>query len=342
MPDDFLSTLIDDGEDTLDTRITLHEEFPTVIDNTMISCYRGCERKFWLEFIYGLRPVRPSIHLHAGGVYARGLEDLRKAYYGDGVPLSDALQAAFTGATEEWGDKQWPTDSVKSFPRIIEAIVAYSQEYPLDTDILKPHMTALGPSVEFTFAIPIPDTAHPITGEPLLYGGRFDMLANYRDEMLVVHDDKTCSALGAQWAKQWRLRSQFTGYMWAARMYGFDVTATTVRGCALLRSSIKFGDAITYRPQWMIDEWLEGMILTAKEMTAKWERHSDPTLRERQYAKQFGDTCSHYGGCAFLDLCDKEVWKQWVEGNYIETRWNPTAKDPEVRVVGDSPDGTPS
>jgi hypothetical protein len=262
------------------------------------------------------------------------LEDLRKAYYGAGVPTSEALQAAFKGATEEWGDKDWPTDTVKSFPRIIEAIVAYTQEYPLADDILKPHMTALGPSVEFTFAIPIPDTAHPITGEPLLYGGRFDMLANYRDEMLVVHDDKTCSALGAQWAKQWRLRSQFTGYMWAAQQYGYEVQATTVRGCALLKSSIKFGDAITYRPQWMIDEWLDGMIETAREMCMKWEEDQD--LPDRGFQKQFGDTCSHYGGCAFLDLCDKEHWKKWVEGNYVEVRWNPTDKDPEIAVPGDS------
>jgi len=336
---EFLENLFDDGTQVLDTSLTLHEEFPTVIDNTMISAYRGCERKWWLEFGYGLRPVYPSIHLHAGGTYARGLEDFRKAFYGQGLPVSEALHQAFIGATEEWGDKEWPTDSPKSFARIIEAIAAYVQEYPPETDILKPHMTALGPSVEFTFAIPIPDTRHPITGEPLLYGGRFDMLANYRDEMLVVHDDKTCSQLGAQWAKQWHLRSQFTGYMWAAKQYGFDVAASTIRGCCLLKSSTKFGDAITYRPQWMIDEWLDGLIITANQMIQKWEQGQGV---DKGFQKQLADSCSSYGGCCYVDLCDKENWRDWTDGNYIETRWNPTAKDPEVRVKGDSKDGTPS
>ena len=40
---------------------------PGYIDATMTTCFRSCPRKFYDEFVLGLRPPGLSIDLHAGG-----------------------------------------------------------------------------------------------------------------------------------------------------------------------------------------------------------------------------------------------------------------------------------
>lgn len=301
----------------------LSAEFPMLVDSTMISAYRACHRKFLYEFIFGLVPSSPSIHLHAGATYARGLEVLRKGYYSPGPQQGDiraAMKASFEAMLAEWGEFPGFDDHPKSFPRIVEAVGHYLAHYPLDRDLIQPYCHSSGePAVEFTFAVPIPDTEHPETGEPILYAGRFDMLGRRGDSIFVL-DDKTTSQLGKTWANQWRLRSQFTGYVWAAKQFGYPVAGAIIRGCALKKTAIDFAEAITYRPEWMIEEWLEGIIRDVQEMTRLW--------REGIWQKDFAEACSSYGGCAYTDLCERQVWEDWVEPNYVVSRWNPAAKEP--------------
>jgi len=293
--------------------------FPAVIDSTMRSAFLSCPHKFFLEFVFGLRSSAPSIHLHAGAVYARGLEVLRKEYYGKKTPLADCITEAYQAMVIEWGDMPGWEDHPKSFVNVVKAMIAYTEHYPLDSDPLKPHMTAKGPAVEFTFAIPIPNTAHPDTGEPILYAGRFDMLGEYQNALYVV-DDKTTGSLGARWARQWRLRGQFTGYCWAAREFGFPIAGAIIRGCAFKKSGIDFADAITYRPNWLINQWLETLRHDLNRMAQ--------TYKEMTFTKNFGDACAAYGDCDYVDLCDKENWEKWLEPGFVISHWNPLHKDP--------------
>jgi hypothetical protein len=305
------------------TTIPYPEEFPTLVDSTMISNFRACQRQFHRGFVMGLAPASPSIHLHAGAVYAFGLETLRKEFYGRGTPLDECIRLAFDAMVKEWGDFEAPEGHVKSFDRVVEAFLSYIERYPPATDPIKPLMVRGEPAVEFTFAIPIEGTAHPVTGQPILYGGRFDFLGEFNGALYVV-DDKTASQLGATWGRQWDLRGQFTGYCWAAREYGFNAAGAVVRGTAFLKNSITHAEAITYRPQWMIDEWLVALrstILRMQECYASgyWE----PDL---------ADACSAYGGCTFKELCTKARWEEWIDPTYVVRRWNPLAEDPTSSI----------
>lgn len=296
----------------------LEARFPATIDSTMRSTFVSCPHQFLLEHVYGLVPNYPSIHLHAGGVYAKGLEILRRSYYGDRLSLADSIHAAYLAMVREWGDLEGFEDHPKSFARVVEALTMYVERYPLDTDHIKPHMTTLGPAVEFTFANPIPGTKHPDTGEPILYSGRFDMLGEFQSSLFVV-DDKTCSQLGASWAQQWRLRGQFTGYCWAAADFGYPVAGAIVRGTAFKKSGIDFGEAITYRPSWMIEEWLEALRADINDMVAAYESGF--------FKKNFANACSAYGNCKYVQLCEKQHWERWLEPDYTVRRWDPLHND---------------
>lgn len=303
------------------SEIVYHTEFPELIDNTAREQFVCCPRKFFLSSIQKLGPNPPSIHLHAGGAYAAGLEVMRKSFYDQDMSEQDSLDAGIEAAILYYGDYDPPEDSVKSCNRVVGALVSYAAEYPLATDIIKPYRLATRKSaVEFTFVVPIPEVPHPVTKQPLLYGGRFDMLA-VREDILFVEDDKTTSQLGATWGQQWDLNSQFTGYVWAARSYGYEVGGAIVRGQSFLKNGYGHAQHLTYRSPWIVERWYNQLVRDLKRAVAAFE--------EGYFDYALGSACAHYGGCEFKRICESKNPEQIIPIYYKNKHWNPLAKDPE-------------
>ena len=300
--------------------------FPSVWDNTMRGAYVSCPRKFYWEFMRRLGPLDPSIHLHFGGCFAKGLEDFRRIYY-DTAHITDcthrfdaALAEGVRAILTEWGDFEAPEGETKNLDSCLLAFDAYLQHWAPATDYIKPYITRSGsPAVEFTFAIPLEDVLHPTTGEPLIYAGRFDMLAVY-NEQLFVEDDKTTKQLGPTWPRQWPLRAQFIGYCWAAQEYGLPVAGTIVRGTAIYKDRFGFAESIIPSHKWKIARWREQLSLDLERAKADW--------RANRWGYDFDSACASYGGCSFQRLCDAPDAERWIEGNYAERHWNPLAADP--------------
>jgi hypothetical protein len=267
----------------------------------------------------GLAPTAPSIHLHAGKVFARGQEVYRLSFYSESKWQGNAAHAlceATKAMVMEWGDEDYWLDHAKSLPNIILALEASFDEYPASMDYVVPHMVDGKPAVEFNFVLPIPGMFHPETKEPLLYTGRFDMLAEYND-MLYVEDDKTATSLGPTWPNQWALRSQFTGYCWGARSYGKPVVGAIIRGTGILKSKFTFAQSVQSRSQWEIDRWLEQIKRDIFRMQQCWE--------EGYWDFNLDESCTQYGGCTFVSLCTKPNPEQWIEPDFKVDFWDPLA-----------------
>jgi len=290
--------------------------FPEVIDATMMRDFRSCEHKFFLGRMLGLQPVAPSIHLHAGKVFARGMEVFRLAFYGEKPDFNYAMGRSLVAMIREWGDMDIWEDHNKSLWNIILGVRASFLEYPPAMDYIKPWMGKDGktPAVEFNFVVPIPGTRHPVTGNPLLYTGRFDMLADYQ-KLLYIEDDKTASALGASWTRQWLLRSQFIGYAWGAKEYGLPVAGAIIRGTAFLKTKFTFLQVIQQISQWEIDRWLEQTRQDLLRMERCWE--------SGVFGFNLDESCAHYGGCTYLNLCTKPNPENWIEPDYKVDFWKP-------------------
>lgn len=295
--------------------------FPSLLDNSAISSFKKCPTDWYYGSLRSITRTGGNIHLHFGGAYAAGLEAGRKAFYDEGLDEDTALTIALDTATKFWGDFEPPADfpGAKNYQTLIGALCEYFNQYPLSTDIIKPFRLATGKSaVEFTFAIPLPNVRHPVTGDPLLYGGRFDMLAE-RDGVLFVEDDKTASQLGAQWMRNWTLDAQFTGYCWAARDFGYPVAGAIIRGLSILKNGFGHAQAITYRPDWQIDRWLASTEHTVRLMIAYWEQGFFPLSLDKH-------SCNSYGGCGYHQLCESPNPESWIALNYAPRVWNPLAK----------------
>jgi hypothetical protein len=273
--------------------------------------------KFFYEHMRHLKSQTPSVHLHAGGAFAQGLDITRKAYYGGGEDAKTAIGLGMLSLVEFYGDYECPPDSAKSCESLLSAFDYYFVNWGLETDILKPYMNKEIPAVEFSFALPIPNCFHPVSGEPLLYTGRFDMLGQLESGGVFVVDEKTTKALGPTWSQQWDLRAQFTGYCWAAKEYGYDVQGAIIRGISILKRGHGHAQAITYRPQWKIDLWLEQLQADVHSMIKMW--------KAGKWESNLDASCSLYGGCTFKPLCEVPNPENWIEGNFDVRVWNPLA-----------------
>lgn len=291
--------------------------FPTVLDSTTMAAFKSCPRKAQLEYIEHWKLRDQSVHLHAGAAYATGIEAGRRAFYLDGQSAEDSVALALGACLKAYGDFQCPADSAKSAERTAGALEYYFSQYRLGEDQAIPLTLPGGATgIEFNFLEPL-DIAHPVTGEPLLYSGRMDMMCSY-EGMKLGEDDKTASQLGASWPRQWDLRSQFTGYVWGAGRAGIKLDGFLVRGVSILKTKYDTLQAITYRPQWMIDRWYEQLLRDIARMIQAWETG--------YYDFNLDHACAEYGGCPFRGVCQMRDPAALLRQQFERRRWDPVAR----------------
>lgn len=295
--------------------LSLTNKFPEAIDSSMLAAYADCPTRFHYSYIdnWKLKGSGKSIHLHAGGCYAKGLEIARSAYYNDGISPGGALVQGLEGMRAAWGDYEVPKDTPKTLDRMLGALEFYFDNYPLDTDAARIANLAGRNAIEFSFAIPIP-VLHPTTGNPIILCGRCDAIAEYAKGLYAM-DEKTTSSLGASWGKQWDLRGQFTGYAWAMRELGLKPAGSIVRGISILKTMYGAAEAIVPQPDWKITRWYKEALGRIEAM-------------KRDYAAgewtfNLGESCNHYGGCAFKQPCMSPTPHVWLNTYYEKEEWLP-------------------
>ena len=312
--------------------------FPEVIDSTILSTFIDCPLKAFREYCLKLGSPTPSIHLHAGGAFAKALEVVRRGRWEEELSFDECLDKAFIAFTDYWGDFEAPdygTGANKTYERMWQAVEFYFEQHPIDTDSIRPYIFPDGRTgVEFSFGVPLP-VNHPETGNPLIYGGRTDLLGYYK-EMPAIIDEKTTTSLGDSWMNKWNIRGQFIGYTWGARQSGIECGMALVRGVSILKT--KFGNAevpLTFADH-VIDRWLRNMIFKVTQFKSLYELYTEnpeQTAPEEIFPMNFGDACTAYGGCMFKDLCLSPNPEQWYE-DFVYRDWNPLAMNPNEFEVG--------
>lgn len=291
--------------------------FPEVIDSSLIAAFRSCPQKAFLEFFEHWKLRDPSVHLHAGAAFARGLEVARTAFYTEGRSPTDSVALGLRALIEAYGEFECPADSAKSLERMAGALEFYFERYPLGQDQAIPMSLPGGKrGIEFSFLEPI-EILHPTTGNPILYSGRFDMIVNYQN-LALGEDDKTASQLGASWPRQWDLRSQFTAYTWGAKQAGIKLDGFLVRGVSILKTKYDTLETITYRPEWQIQRWYAQMLRDVQRMIASWESGI--------WDFNLDHACAEYGGCPFRGVCQLVRPEHLLRQQFERRVWDPVRR----------------
>lgn len=288
--------------------------FPNTIDSTILSTFRSCPQKAFLQYVRHWKPITQSVHLVAGGAFASGIEAARNAFYVEGKSAGEAEGAGLQALIKHYGDFECPPESPKSLERMCGALEFYFSYYPLGADGAEPITLASGRrGIEFSFAEPLP-VLHPVTGQPILYTGRSDMIAE-RAGGIYIYDEKTTSSLGPTWARQWEMRGQFTGYQWAARQQGIKATGSIVRGVSILKTKYDTLEVPTYRTDYEIDLWHKQTVRDIERMIQCW--------KDGYWDYAIDGGCTEYGGCTFTRVCKSAEPEAWLPVYFEQRVWDP-------------------
>jgi len=290
--------------------------FPVAIDSTTIAAFRSCPQKAFRQYIQHWKPAAESVHLIAGGAFADGIEAARRSFYENGSTAEDAVAAGLRALINKYGDFECPAESAKSLERTAGALEFYFENYPLGKDGAVPVKFGDNHGIEFSFAQPLPIN-HPVTGDPILYTGRADMIAEAFSGTY-IYDEKTTSSLGQSWSKQWELRSQFTGYCWAAQQFNLNPSGVVVRGVSILKTKYDTMEVLSYRSPYEIDRWIDQVCRDIRRMIQCWE--------EGYWDYNLDHACTEYGGCAFTSICKSNDPEAWLKTYFVKRVWNPLAR----------------
>jgi PD-(D/E)XK nuclease superfamily len=294
--------------------------FPEVLDSSMLAEFKACPAKFYLSYIQEWKSKSVNTHLHAGGAFARGLEVARRGFYEQDLPAEDCEALGVQSLLQFYGDHQPPnygSAANKTALRMAGALEFYFSRYPLNHQTAYPILMPGGKrGIEFSFAHNLP-ILHPETGQPLQYCGRADGIFQFAGGTYIF-DEKTASQLGATWAKQWKLRAQFSGYAWAARESGIKVDGVVVRGVSILKGGYDILEDISFRTEYMIGSWYSELLDWIDQML-----HCYKTNRWRH---TYDHACSDFGGCQFQDICDMEDQVPWLERGFERKHWDPITR----------------
>ena len=317
--------------------------FPQTIDSTILGTFRSCPQKAFRQYVQHWKPSAESVHLVAGGAFAKGVEVARRAFWeghAEQATVSyddfgkrklawstqdiakgsreDALALGTAAIIAAYGDYDAPPESPKSLERMAGALEFYFDCWPLGgEDDITPILLPNGQSgIEFSFAEPL-DVCHPISGDPILYTGRSDLIGKFGDSLVVV-DEKTTSSLGQSWMDQWEMRSQFTGYIWAGRRIGLDITGAVVRGISILKTKYGNAQVHTYRSPYEIERWYQQVNRDVARMIECW--------KENYWDYNLDHACNEYGKCAFTSVCKSSDPDTWLPAYFHRRVWDPLAR----------------
>jgi hypothetical protein len=295
--------------------------FPEILDSSMLASFKACPELFRKTYIENWKPKEPSVHLHAGASFAKGIEVTRTEFYVNRRPAEDAVALGLQALLEAYGDFECPPESAKSAERMAGAFEFYWANYPLNQETAPIILPGGRHGIEFSFSEPLP-VLHPETGEPLIYCGRLDAILKYADGVFIT-DEKTTTQLGASWSRQWDLRAQFTGYAWACQRAGIRVDGAIVRGISILKTKYDTQQAISYRPEWQIERWYNELLM--------WITDIKQCYLHNTWRHNLDHACAEYGGCAFRTACLSQDETPWLETGFEKRIWNPLLRT-EVKV----------
>lgn len=302
--------------------------FPALVDNSMRKDLVKCQKSAYYKHELGFRSNKQTrVDLHAGGSFAKGMEEMRRVFYVERKREDEALFAGIKKLYEFYGNFPTPTDSNKSADRMAGAMTYYVQQRPLGEEDLEPINLGggkVGLEIGFSFAT---NVGHPDTGEAILYGGRMDMLGlSKKDGKVWIVDEKTGKSLGDKWANQWQMDSSLTGYYMGARkllddhgLKNLQIGGAYINGIAIKKYDYEHVRVAAYRSDWEIDRWWQQM----NRDLARWvEAHR---LNDYDYA--LDHACAYYNNpCEFEVLCKSRNPERVMDGNFRVERWNPLAE----------------
>ena len=323
-------------------------------DNSSLSLFKACPRKYQLAIIEGWRPRGPKEALAFGGLFHKGLEIYDKARVG-GLDHNQALRKAIHGLLDYLSPievretatgtlvikshyvhgglvalpESIPEETVelvchkpafesndnrRTIQTLIRSVVWYCDQF--EHDAAKTVVLADGsPAVELSFRMALP-LENP-DGEPYLWCGHIDKLVEFGGYKYILERKHTVSTLSGYYFDRYSPNSQVSGYATSVDVFfGEPVAGTIIDAAQVAVGFTRFQRGIAPRTAALKDEWLTA--------TLHWIERAEQCAKAG-YWPMNEESCMNYGGCQFRGICSKDPGARpaALRAEFVQEPWNP-------------------
>lgn len=283
------------------------------LDNTMMSDYQTCQRRYMYRHLKGLVPKSKSKALSFGGEIHEGLS----TWYETGDE-EKAINSAFTDYEDD------PMDEKRTAARGREILRKYFDYYPQEPfEVI---------ANELPFEQPM------FTEENTTYYliGKIDLIIKWHNFIYGL-DHKTTSRLGKYYFDQFRLSRQFMGYTTALKRIYEDrakqISGFYVNAIAVYKNKFKFErQLVTYTDTFLkrYNRFIPQLMKEIKHKTDYYQNTQDDSIFIPNW-----DSCEYYGKCPYKEICTSVKPHNIIERNYLVDYWDPR-KEFGIEGSGDS------
>src|SRR3990167_5537342 len=175
---------------------------PTYIDNSILTTVAVCDMKTTIRYILGYTTREEKATLLSG---TAGHEAMAVYFRTGDVP---AALAKFDEYYREWAIANLPPEDGRSYENCYACLSTWFDNHPID----KLPFEIIPEWIEIGFSFPLTDDGQ------FVYVGRIDAIVRELDnDHLRILDHKFTGRVDGMFAKQFRMDSQFSGYIWAGQ-----------------------------------------------------------------------------------------------------------------------------
>jgi uncharacterized protein YktA (UPF0223 family) len=276
------------------------------IDNTALSGYMRCPRKYKLSMIENWRIKEVRQALSFGAFWHRLLE----THYKTGGDKAQVL-STYTKYKDEVPDQ----GDYRTADRALIEYNRYVKRYGLGSDIFATVGYPDSPMVEISTAIESDTLIHE-------YAGKIDRVIKVGD-LYYIEDHKTTSRFHKAYFKEFDLSNQIKGYVWIARQLlpEYPIAGARINLAHILTNKSDFHRHLVTFSDSQIEEW--------ERNTNSWIRRIEESTRNDDFPAHFGDNgCSgKFGRCEYFDVCstNETIRAQVLAQDFEQKVWDPLA-----------------
>lgn len=303
------------------------------LDNTILSSYKECPRKYFLRHVKNWRGEGIALPLAFGLGWHAAMDIVWQYYHKCSLP--ELMELAAGAFDDTWEGEGLPRSlSMEELERygartpmvareMLSAYVAKREKMLKESELI---------AAEQPFAVPLPLDKEG-SGPDVWYAGRFDKVI--RTTRLIPLEHKTTTeykkdgGFRSQYVESWNLDSQIMGYIYGASLYYGEHVNEVWVDAALVHKQVH--DAFRFIPvahgwdilaSWIEDtkEWVRRIQVDEAKFAAAGE------LAPGVFPKQQGSCQGKYGACPYVNICratpNPDKLSEAPAG-YAEEKWEP-------------------
>jgi len=304
------------------------------IDNTKRKTYVSCPRKYFFEYILGLKTEKGSTPLRYGIVW----HDMMEAFYKSIKELGwtgneEAMKAAIVAGQKSWdeytGSQEFWVD-YRTLENAVQSFLEYINHYVGDEGFMEIEDVESIFQIETHWSSEEEEAAFPSL-KPFMFTGKKDLMVRLNDQPW-IYEHKT-SGWPIKKVKQDLHRSpQVMGYTWAGKIeYPIEEPAGVLvsyhhLSCYKRKDGSYGNPKIDFErvPQIYtnedLDNWRQSFLSTVERIQIEMDRNIWPMGH---------DSCYQYGRCSYCNICEmnKDIHtliENVPYGYYITEPWDVT------------------